>query len=63
MKRPVASATVVFLGLLALAQWLRFAFRVHVEANGRAIPVWLSAVACLVLAALAVALWRESRRP
>jgi uncharacterized membrane protein len=53
-------AAVVFL-LIAIAQLLRLVFHVKVVANGLVIPMWPSIVACVVAAALAIWLWRESR--
>ncbi len=60
--KPVACLATIFLALVALAQLLRLVLRVEVIAGGVAIPLWLSAVACVVTGALAVLLWRESRR-
>ena len=39
---------------------LRFALGVELVANGTQIPLWVSAVGCLVPGAIAVLLWRES---
>jgi len=56
-----ASLSVVLLGLVALAHLLRFVLRIEVVAAGNVIPMWVSVIGFLVPAALAVALWRESR--
>jgi hypothetical protein len=61
MKPAVLIAT-VFLAVVVLAQFLRLVLRVEVIAGGVAIPLWLSAVACVCTGGLAVLLWRESRR-
>ncbi len=59
--KPAALITTAFLVLVALAHLLRLALRVEVMAGGVTIPLWLSAVACVFTASLAVLLWRESR--
>ena len=44
---------------LALVQAVRFLWAWPVLINGFAVPLWASAVAAVVLAALAVLLWRD----
>ena len=61
MKPFSAIAAVVF-ALVALAQLLRLILGWSVVVNGINIPVWASAVACLIAAGLAVMMWREARR-
>lgn len=60
--KPIARITTVFLALVALAQFLRLVLRVEVIAGGVTVPLWASAVACMLTGGLAVLLWRESRR-
>ncbi len=60
--KPVAWIVTLFLGLVALAQFLRLVFQVEVVAGGVRIPLWASAIACVVTGGLAILLWRESRR-
>ena len=60
--KPVAWITTIFLALVALAQFLRLVLQVEVTAGGVRIPLWASAVACVVTGGLAFLLWRESRR-
>jgi hypothetical protein len=60
--KPVARLTTIFLALVALAQLLRLVFQVEVIAGGVRIPLWASAVACVVIGGLAILLWRESTR-
>jgi hypothetical protein len=60
--KPATIATIILLCFIAVAQLLRLIFHVKVIANGVAIPLWGSAIACIVAALLAVMLWRESRR-
>jgi hypothetical protein len=59
MKRPASLVIGIFLLFLACAQLCRFVFGVNVVAAGMEIPVWPSAVAAVVLAALAVWLLKE----
>jgi hypothetical protein len=60
--KPVARLTTIFLALVAVAQFLRLVFQVEVVAGGVRIPLWASAVACVVTGGLAILLWRESTR-
>lgn len=53
---------VLLLSLVALAHLLRFVLQVEVTAAGNVIPMWVSIAGFLVPAAVAVQLWRESRR-
>lgn len=61
MKPYTAAASVVFT-LVAIAQLLRVALGWTVLVNGIAIPLWASAVACVIAATLAVMLRREARK-
>jgi len=61
MKRGAWVAT-LFLALVALGHLLRLVFQVEVLVGGVQIPLWASALACMVTGGLAVLLWRESRR-
>jgi uncharacterized membrane protein YhdT len=58
--KPVARFATFFLALVAFAHFLRFAFQVEVVAGGVRIPLWASAVACVVTGGLAILLWWES---
>ena len=60
--KPFTTLAIVFLGLLSVLQLVRFVQGWAVTVNGIAIPVWVSAVACLVAGGLALMLWRETRR-
>ena len=59
--KPVALIATIFLALVALAHLLRLAFQVAVVAGGVVVPLWMSALACIVTGGLAVLLWRESK--
>ena len=60
--KPFTTIAVILLALIALLQGLRAILRWEVTLNGAVVPVWLSGVAFVVAGALAVLVWRESRR-
>jgi hypothetical protein len=62
MNKPFTRITVVFLSLIAFLQGVRFALALPVTIAGALIPVWASAVACVVVGVLAVMTWRELGR-
>ena len=62
MTKPFTITAVVLLSLIALLQLLRFTLGWEVTVNGIFIPVWVSGVAFLVAAWLAVMVWQEMRR-
>ena len=53
---------VIFLLLVSAVHLLRFVFQWKVTANAVEIPLWTSAVACAITAALAIWLWWEHRK-
>jgi uncharacterized membrane protein len=61
MKRPASLLAAVLFWLIALAQLLRVLLRVEVRAGDVNIPLWVSIVAFVALAALGTWLWRERR--
>ena len=61
MKKPASLVAAILFCLIALAQLFRFLLRVRVTAGSHDIPLWLSAVAFVVLGALGLWLWRERR--
>jgi hypothetical protein len=62
MKRPASLVTGILLLLMAIAQLCRVILGVNVVAAGVEIPVWPSAIAAVVLAALAVWLLLERKK-
>jgi hypothetical protein len=60
--KPIARLTTIFLALVSITQFLRLVLQVEVMAGGVRIPLWASAVACVVAGGLAILLWRESKR-
>jgi hypothetical protein len=59
MKRPASLVVGILLLILACAQICRFFLEIPVVAAGIEIPVWPSAVAAIVLAALGIWLLKE----
>ena len=59
--KPFSLVAALVLGVVALVQLLRLILGWSVVVNGFAIPLWASAVACLVAAGLAIMVWREAR--
>jgi hypothetical protein len=51
----------VILALVAIMHVLRLMLGWSVTINGTDIPMWVSAVAFVITAGLAVGLWRETR--
>ena len=60
--KPVTMITVLFLAIVAAAHLLRLLLGVEVTVGGTLVPLWVSVIACVVPAGLAVGLWRESRK-
>ena len=60
--KPFTTIGVLLLALAAVVQLLRFLLGWPVSINGVSIPLWLSAVAFVVIGGIAVMAWRE-RRP
>lgn len=60
--KPFTTIAVVLLALIAVLQLLRFILGWEVTVNGLSVPVWLSAIAFVITAGLAVMVWREARR-
>ena len=61
MKQPASFVASILFLLMATAQFVRFILDIPVTAAGLEIPVWPSVVAAVILAALAVWLFREQK--
>ncbi len=59
--KPFTMLATILLSLIAILQLIRFVQGWEVSINGVIVPVWLSGIAFVVLAAIAAMLWRESR--
>lgn len=60
--KPSIIVAVIFLLFVSTAQLLRFLLQVKVTAGTVEIPVWASAIACVVTGGLAVWLWLENKK-
>jgi hypothetical protein len=63
LMKPASGVAFVFLTIVSIAHLLRFLMRLEVLVGGMVIPVWMSLIACVAMAMLAIALWRESHPP
>jgi len=59
--KPFTTVAVALFALIALLQLARFVLGWEVIVNGIVIPIWVSGIASVFVAALAVMLWREAR--
>ncbi|TMH76271.1 MAG: hypothetical protein E6H51_07185 [Betaproteobacteria bacterium] len=62
MTKPFTLLAVVLFSLIALLQLLRFGLGWEVAVNGVTVPVWVSGIAFVIAAGLALMVWREMRR-
>ena len=60
--KPVSLIVSVLLLLIAVIHVLRIVFHVEVIVAGTIVPMWVSLIGGIVIAVLAVLLWRESRK-
>jgi hypothetical protein len=61
--KPFTTLAVLILALFAIVHLLRLIRGIEVVVGGHTMPLWASAVAAIVAGALALMVWRESRRP
>jgi len=61
MTKPFPLLAVVLFSLIALLQLLRFGLGWEVAVNGVTVPVWVSGIAFVIAAGLALMVWREMR--
>jgi hypothetical protein len=62
VRKPFTITAAALLLLIALLQLLRFIMGWEVTLNGVSIPVWVSGIAAVVAAGLAVMVWMETRK-
>ncbi len=60
--KPFSTIAAFVLGLVALLHLLRFILAWEVIVSGINLPLWLSAIAFVFAAGLAVMVWREARQ-
>ena len=61
--KPATLVTTVVCSFIALAHAVRLILQSEVMVAGRTIPMWPSAAAVILFAALAIGLWREHATP
>ena len=59
--KPATMISTLFLAVVAVGHLLRLVLGVEIRVGGILVPLWVSVIACVVPAGLAVALWRENR--
>ena len=57
--KPAARVAVFVLLLVSLAHLIRVVFGIQMQVGGVPIPLWASALACVVTGGLSFLLWRE----
>ena len=57
-----AIVAVIFLLLVSVAHLFRLIFQAQIMVNTFAVPMWMSAAACIVTAVLAIWLWTDNRK-
>ncbi len=60
--KPANLMASVLLSAVSLAHLLRLLFGIPVTVADRLVPMWVSALACVVAGSMAILLWRASRR-
>jgi protein-S-isoprenylcysteine O-methyltransferase Ste14 len=60
--KPASLLAAIVLDIVALAHVLRLAFHTEVIIGGTVIPMWVSAVGCVVAAVLSILVLREARQ-
>ncbi|HLQ24896.1 MAG TPA: hypothetical protein VK138_03340 [Acidiferrobacterales bacterium] len=60
--KPFTTIAIAFFALLAFLHLLRLFLGWEVTVNGIIVPMWVSVVGFLIVAGLAVALWREAHK-
>jgi hypothetical protein len=59
--KPFSTIAVAVFALVAVLQLVRLLLGWEVTVAGQVIPLWMSAIACVIAAVLAVLLWRETQ--
>jgi len=62
VTKPFTIIAIVLFSLIALLQLLRLILGWEVMVNGMTVPVWVSGIAFVIAAGLAVMVWRETRK-
>jgi len=59
--KPATMLSMLVLAMVAVGHLLRLVLGVEIRVAGVLVPLWVSVIACVEPAGLAVALWRENR--
>ena len=62
MTKPFTIISIFLFALISVLQLLRFILGWEVTVNAVSVPVWVSGIACVVAAGLAVMVWLETRK-
>jgi hypothetical protein len=60
--KPFTTIAVIVLAILALVHLYRLIMGIEIVVNQMAVPQWISGVVAVIAGALALMIWRESRR-
>ena len=60
--KPATMLSMLVLAMVAIGHLLRLVLGVEIWVGGILVPLWVSVIACVVPAGLAVGLWRENRK-
>jgi Na+/proline symporter len=60
--KPATMISMLFLAIVAVGHLLRLVLGVEIRIGGILVPLWVSVIACVLPAGLAVGLWRENRK-
>ena len=60
--KPATMISTLFLAVVAVGHVLRLVLGVEIRVGGILVPLWVSVIACILPAGLAVGLWREGRK-
>ena len=58
--KPATMISTLFLAMVAVGHLLRLVLGVEIRVGGILVPLWVSVIACVLPAGLAVGLWREN---
>jgi hypothetical protein len=59
--KPARMISILFLAMVAVGHLLRLVLGVEIRVGGILVPLWVSVIACVLPAGLAVGLWWENR--
>jgi hypothetical protein len=60
--KPFTILAIIVFSLVTVVHFLRLLFGWEVQINSIFIPLWASAISCVVTTVLAIMLWRENKK-